>query len=232
MINLSDDDLLARLSNFEDPFVERKVHSDIKDVLKTAVAFANSLPAGMPGVLYMPVKNDGTIQDGFDLDDLQKKISSQINKAYPAIQYLQKIIRRGSLQVVAVLVWGSETRPHFAGPAYVHRGSQSVAATEQLYRELLLSQDDKRRFLIDNREVTWTVEHLNKEPGASRPLFDTRAVSTSECTIRRSNSFLCTIQGSGQWNIFHRDVTGRAYILRRQAAEESSRHMANRSMNR
>ena len=189
MINLNDEDLLARLSNFEDPFVERKVHSDIKDVLKTAVAFANSLPAGMPGVLYMPVKNDGTIQDGFDLDDLQKKISSQINKAYPAIQYLQKIIRRGSQQVVAVLVWGSEMRPHFAGPAYVRRGSQSVAATEQLYRELLLSQDDKRRFLIDNREVTWTVEHLNKEPGASRPLFDTRAVSTSERTIEEVTAF-------------------------------------------
>ena len=189
MINLSDEDLLGRLSNFEDPFVERKVHSDIKDVLKTAVAFANSLPPDTPGVLYMPVKNDGTIQDGFDLDNLQIKISSQINKAYPPISYLQKIIRRGSQQVVAVLVWGSNIRPHFAGPAYVRHGSQSVSATEQLYQELLLSQDDKRQFLLNNRAVTWTVEHINKEPGASQQLFDNRAISTSECTIEEVAAF-------------------------------------------
>jgi len=34
MIELNDQDILIRLNNFEDPFTERKVESDIKDILK------------------------------------------------------------------------------------------------------------------------------------------------------------------------------------------------------
>ncbi len=43
---ISELELRARLTNFEDPFVERKVSGDIKDCLKTAIAFANTLPNG------------------------------------------------------------------------------------------------------------------------------------------------------------------------------------------
>lgn len=68
MINLTDQELLARLRNFEDPFVERKSAGDHKDFIKTAVAFANTLPIGVPGVLFVPATNDGKIQAA-DLDD-------------------------------------------------------------------------------------------------------------------------------------------------------------------
>ena len=63
MIDMSDADLLARLCNFEDQFVERKTVADLNDALKTVVAFANSAPLGMPCVLYIGVRDDGQFED-------------------------------------------------------------------------------------------------------------------------------------------------------------------------
>ena len=51
MVNLNDADLLAVMKNFEDHLVERKTVKDHKDWKKTAVAFANSVPVGLPAVL-------------------------------------------------------------------------------------------------------------------------------------------------------------------------------------
>jgi len=142
-ILLSDQELTARFHNFEDPFVERKVASDAKDYLKTAVAFANSLPDGVPGVMFVPCKNDGTIQQQHNLDELQKTISAKLSPAYPPLQYFQHILNVGSQQVVAVLVWGSPMRPHFAGPAYVRDGSQTKAASEEQFALLIARRNSK-----------------------------------------------------------------------------------------
>jgi hypothetical protein len=51
MIDLSDADL-SRLTTFEDAFVERKSPGETRDLLKTAVAFANSTPVGYPAILF------------------------------------------------------------------------------------------------------------------------------------------------------------------------------------
>jgi hypothetical protein len=47
-VELNKADLLARMRNFEDHLVERKSVKDEKDWKKTAVAFANSVPVGLP----------------------------------------------------------------------------------------------------------------------------------------------------------------------------------------
>lgn len=47
-VELNEADLLARMKNFEDHLVERKVVSDDIDWKKTAVAFANSAAVGIP----------------------------------------------------------------------------------------------------------------------------------------------------------------------------------------
>ena len=59
MVEMTETDLIGRLRNFEDHFVERKTGGDNKDWLKTAIAFANSAPNNFPCVLYIGVKNDG-----------------------------------------------------------------------------------------------------------------------------------------------------------------------------
>jgi len=134
---ISDTELRARFRNFEDPFVERKVAGDIRDCLKTALAFANTLPNGMPGVLFIPVRNDGTIQTGVNLDDLQRSISKRLADAFPDLLYFQRIVTITEEQVVAVVVPGSLERPHFAGHAYVRDGSSSVKASRQQFDALV-----------------------------------------------------------------------------------------------
>jgi hypothetical protein len=51
MVQLSDQDILAQLTNFENRFVERKSSGDHKDWLKTAVGFANTAPIGYPAIV-------------------------------------------------------------------------------------------------------------------------------------------------------------------------------------
>src|SRR5438477_10380179 len=110
MMVLTDQELLLRLRNFEDNFVERKAHSDSKDWLKTVVAFANSVPIDYPAVLFIGVLDDGTIQDTVNLDTLQKSFSREINKAYPPVYYLPRVLSEGGKQFLAVIVPGSAAR--------------------------------------------------------------------------------------------------------------------------
>ena len=114
-MNLTVEELRTRSGNFEDPFVERKSAHDVKDALKTAVAFANTLPNGIPGVVFMPVKNDGRIEPDQNLDILQRKISEQIDRAYPSILYFQQVISAPEDECVAVTIWGVRSGPTFLG---------------------------------------------------------------------------------------------------------------------
>jgi predicted HTH transcriptional regulator len=107
IVQLSDADLLARMRNFEDHFVERKTVKDEKDWRKTAVAFANSAPIGLPAVLYIGVRNSGEIETPQrDLDEIQKKFNVQMQRVYPRIAYVPKIVRENGQQVTC-----SETSP-------------------------------------------------------------------------------------------------------------------------
>jgi hypothetical protein len=46
-------DILPRVTNVEDSTVERKIASDLRDVVKAAVVFSNSLPLGESGIIYV-----------------------------------------------------------------------------------------------------------------------------------------------------------------------------------
>ena len=84
LVDLTEADLLARMRNFEDHFVERKVVKDDKDWKKTAVAFANSAPVGLPAILYIGVRDDGTIEvPQKNLDEAQKKFNAMMQKVFP-----------------------------------------------------------------------------------------------------------------------------------------------------
>jgi predicted HTH transcriptional regulator len=144
MIELKDEELILRLKDFEDSFVERKTSGDSKDWLKTVVAFANSTPVGYPAVLYIGVKDDGTPEENpGNLDSLQKTFSEKIKQAYPPIYYLMKILNVDGKQSLAVIVPGSADRPHFAGPSYVREGSKSVPASIKQFDTLLALRSSK-----------------------------------------------------------------------------------------
>ena len=140
---LSDTDLLLRLTNFEDHFVERKTSSDSKDWLKTMVGFANSAPVGYPAVLYIGVRDGGEVEPGVNLDSLQKTLGKKLEDAFPAIYYMCKVLAKDGRQFLAVIVPGSEARPHFAGPSYVRVGSVTVVASEPQFQTLIAQRQSK-----------------------------------------------------------------------------------------
>ncbi|MCU1272395.1 MAG: putative transcriptional regulator [Acidobacteriaceae bacterium] len=148
-IELNEADLLARMKNFEDHLVERKVVSDNKDWKKTAVAFANSVPVGIPAILFIGVRDGGEIETPQkNLDEAQKKFNSKMKTVYPRIFYVPKIVSENGLQALAVIIPGSELRPHFAGLAYVRRGSVTEDASEEQLSELIAQRNSKTATIL------------------------------------------------------------------------------------
>jgi hypothetical protein len=148
VIELSDADVLARLTNTEDSTVERKTASDYRDCLKTAVAFSNSLAVGDPGIIFVGVGNNGAVLDNSNLDSLQMKISGELNKVFPPIFPQMKVMNKQGKEFLAVIVRGSENRPHFAGPSYVRDGSQTREASEQQFERLIAERNSKAREIL------------------------------------------------------------------------------------
>ena len=148
MIELSNQDLLARLRSDEDHFTERKTFKDRNGWLRTAVAFANSAPIGWPGILFIGVTRDGRIETPApDLDNLQRKdLGNEFARAYPPFYYLPKIVMdETGQQCLAVLVPGSAERPHFTGKSYVRVGSESMEASESQFVELITQRQSKEQ---------------------------------------------------------------------------------------
>ena len=92
----------------------------------------------MPCVLYIGARDNGDIEKPqVDLDEVQRRFNAKLENAFPRIPYVPKIISVEGLQVLAVIVPGSQLRPHFAGPSYVRRGSESIVASEEHFSELI-----------------------------------------------------------------------------------------------
>jgi hypothetical protein len=148
-VDFNESDLLLRMRNFEDHMVERKTVKDEKDWKRAAVAFANSAPIGYPAVLYIGVRDNGEIETPQkDLEDVVKKFNGHRQKVYPRIAYVPKVISVDGRQALAVIIPGSESRPHFAGPAYVRRGPESVDGSEEQFAELIAQRNSKAAFLL------------------------------------------------------------------------------------
>jgi hypothetical protein len=201
-VELNETDLLARMRNFEDHLVERKTVKDEKDWKKTAVAFANSVPVGLPAVLYIGVRDNGEIEmPQQNLDEAAKRFNRQMEKVYPRIAYVPKVISDGGRQALAVVIPGSELRPHFAGLSYVRRGSESIEASEEQFSELIAQRNSKAARILAWKGKAITVIQLAQ----SRPGFGLiRKEWKPELTISVANcdQFCVTLHaGTGAQNI-------------------------------
>jgi hypothetical protein len=166
---VTDAELLVKMRNFEDHLVERKTASDDKDWLKTIVAFANSTPPDSESVLYIGVRNTGEIEPNqHELDSLQKTLNWQLKKAYPPITCVQRIVAEKGKQALAVIVPHSKNRPHFSGPAYVRRGSETVEASGEQFNDLIASRNSKAALILQHKGEPAYVENSLRTPhGAS-----------------------------------------------------------------
>jgi predicted HTH transcriptional regulator len=165
-VQISDEDLLRRLTNTEDNFTERKRFSDDREWLRTVIGFANSCPLDFPGVLFIGAYNDGRVErpkKPGNLDSLQKTLTDRLNEAWPPIFYLQKVLKRESLEFLAVLVPGSHLRPHFGGKSYLRFGSETREASEKQFNELLAQRNSKAFAILQWKGRQITAEVRNTE---------------------------------------------------------------------
>jgi hypothetical protein len=158
MLDLSDEDLLLRLRNFEDHLTERKSVSDAKDWLKTAVAFANSTPVGYPAVLFIGVSDKGTPDlKQANLEQVQKTFTDKLARAYPPINCCPRVLTVAGQQILAVIIPGSPDRPHFSGPSYIRVGARTREASEAEFNRLVAMRGSKVYEILkwQHKEVTF-----------------------------------------------------------------------------
>lgn len=194
MINLTDQDILLRLNSFEDAFVERKTAGDSKDWLKTVVAFANSVPVGDPAILFIGVRNNGDIEEGINLDSLQRTLSEKLAAAYPSIYYLPKVLQHDGKQFLAVIVPGSESRPHFAGQAYIREGSKSITSSAKQFDVLVAERSSKVREILK-----WKTKVVTFQASLTKNLLVVHVLGTTSGgklagTVIDCNQFYVTVE--------------------------------------
>ncbi|MFL6210187.1 MAG: helix-turn-helix domain-containing protein [Pyrinomonadaceae bacterium] len=156
MDDLLTEKLLGKLKDYEDGFTERKLEGvSSEDVCKTLVAFANSLRDNEEAYLFIGIADNGEIKGVSKPTEIQKWIKKLAERTcYPAIHYINKVVAVDGKPVIAVIVRASTNKPHFARPAYIRKGSESVEASPELYEELIASRNDKaRRILREKGEV-------------------------------------------------------------------------------
>ncbi len=79
------------------------------------------------------------------LDAVQKKLAEKLRFAVPRIPYICRALTHEQLRCLAVIVYGSPNRPHFAGPAYVRIGSETKDASDEQLNVLIAERSSKVR---------------------------------------------------------------------------------------
>jgi hypothetical protein len=180
---MTPDELLAKLNAPEDGFIERKSNG-IKpsDLLKAMAAFANSLPDGRQGVIFIGIGDRGSIEGCESPDAVQKRVREAGNECYPPIAPQCTVLKVQDKDVVAVVVSSSLNKPHFTGPAYVRQGSESIKASKQLFDEMVDSRHSPVAAIIRLIGMTITVIGLGHKLGHSIRVADRYREST-ECKV-------------------------------------------------
>ncbi|HRE04635.1 MAG TPA: ATP-binding protein [Opitutaceae bacterium] len=148
--------LRARLNQSEDPWTERKPvvkpSDEGRDIRRTLVGFANSVREGEFAVLFIGAANDGRHPGVHDADEMQRKVDSIARqRCFPPIDYTPVVFKVSAgtdeATIVAVVVGASRNWPHFAGHAYVRRGSKTVESSAAMLDELIAGRTDPGRTL-------------------------------------------------------------------------------------
>jgi predicted HTH transcriptional regulator len=157
--NPSQQELQLWLNAVEYQFAERKSKKDKGGWLKTIVAFANSTPANTVSVLYIGANDDGSLEGMTDkeIEDTMKSLGAYIGAhSWPFINTIPIPLEKEGKKCLVMIVPYSAQRPHFAGRAYVRRGTETIDASEAQYEELIWScrafRDKQLRVKIQRME--------------------------------------------------------------------------------
>lgn len=162
-----------RLSHPEDGLTERKPEgAGERDFKETIVAFANAVPQGLEGVLFIGVADrTGDILGCGGIESLQKTITRICtNECYPPITARLESRQFEGKPVLAVIVPHSAQRPHFAGHAYRRVGAQNVKSDEAAYSDFIVGRSSVGAKILENRGKVVQVRTHGKKLGDPRPL--------------------------------------------------------------
>jgi len=157
---LTHSEILHRLTLPEHPLVERK-SKGVKphEIRQSACAFANFLAPEEEAIIFIGVRNDGQIQGLSDseADSRQMDVREACEReCYPSIKF-RIVLLHQQQNVLAVVIPASDNRPHFSGPAYVRRGSESVAASAEIFQQLIDSRNSKVSELLRYKDASQVV---------------------------------------------------------------------------
>ena len=118
-------------------------------------------------------------------DEAQRKISEELERCYPPIPY--------RIGVLAVEASGS----HFSGPAYIRQGSKTVVASPEMFRELVASQNEKARWILQFKDKqAWL--RIRSKSGFWFEL---------QCTVREYDAISVTLKDNEslgwRWKVLH-----------------------------
>lgn len=187
---MPNDELINRLRNEEDNFVERKPgNTNRREIRKTVVAFANSMPEGRTGVLFIGIRNDGIIEGISTPDKLQKTVREVCEQeCYPPIQFSAEVLSTPEGNVLAVVIPESLNKPHFSGPAFVRRGSESVAASPEVFDELVNSRNSKCAAILKLKGQIITATSLQHRLGEAKRMSSTSYRERAKCRVEGADT--------------------------------------------
>ena len=143
-----------RASNPEDGLTERKPESaGERDFKETITAFANSVPPGAEGVLFLGIADKtGEILGCKGVESLQKTISRICsNDCYPPIGHRLESKEFGGKIVLAAIIPHSGLRPHFSGHAFRRIGSQNIKSDEAAYSDFIVARSSIGAKILEHR---------------------------------------------------------------------------------
>jgi hypothetical protein len=185
---------------WEDGLLERKVESDLKDLLKTVVAFANSVIPGHVATLLIGEKDDGTVAGVTNPDKIQMKVRETCENIYPDIIWRTQVYEKEGKHCVRVEIEYSGNTPHFGSPAWVRRGSSTVKASDEVFQKLIEIRSSKVRELIEWVGKTITASDdmeavlLRSQISANRQVAGGKTIYLREPGYRYSDSaVLCSV---------------------------------------
>lgn len=165
-----------RISHPEDGLTERKTESaGERDFKETITAFANSVPPGAEGVLFVGVADKtGKILGCKGVESLQKTISRLCsNDCYPPINHRLESRELEGKAVLAVIIPHSTLRPHFSGHAYRRVGSQNIKSDEAAYSDFLVARSSIGAKILEYRGKVVLIRTQGKKLGDHKPLPNT-----------------------------------------------------------
>lgn len=193
MSPMTDEQLLVRLADREDNYTERKPDGvKPEEIRQTVCAFSNSLTAGATAVLYIGIHDKTGAVLGVDNSDMvQKRVREAIDRCYPSItNYAMRVLDVGGKTVVAVKVGASDNRPHFTGPAFIRRGSESVTASEQIFQKMVASRNSKTARILRMRGGVISFQSIGHRIGDTKVITDKAYREGGECVVEDCDAHL------------------------------------------